>query len=155
MKLEVNNSKETIGIGKSIAKYLKPGDVIVLDGDLGAGKTTFTKGIAKGLGIKRYVVSPTFTIIKEYKDGRIPLYHMDAYRLDDGSGADLGLDEYFDGDGVSVVEWSRYVKSELPAQHLQIIFKRDDLKGENYRTLEFNPVGDHFKKMISESLNQK
>ena len=94
-QLTLNNSNETIALGERMAAYLRPGDVVVLNGDLGAGKTTFTKGIAKGLGIKEIIKSPTFTIIHEYQDGRIPLYHMDAYRLENGGAEDLGLDEYF------------------------------------------------------------
>lgn len=91
-----------------LATLLKAGDV-PLEGDLGAGKTTFTKSLAKGLGIERNVNSPTFTIIKEYKSGRLPLYHMDVYRLGDEF-EDLGFDEYFEGDGVTVVEWAHLIE---------------------------------------------
>ena len=87
-QLTLNNSNETIALGERMAADLRPGDVVVLNGDLGAGKTTFTKGIAKGLGIKEIIKSPTFTIIHEYQDGRIPLYHMDAYRLENGGAED-------------------------------------------------------------------
>ena len=88
--VKVSTPEETMTIGQQIAPLLAPKDIILLDGDLGAGKTTFTKGLAAGLGIKRNVKSPTFTIIREYQDGRIPLYHMDVYRLEDGSGDELG-----------------------------------------------------------------
>lgn len=148
LKVEMNDPKATIKLGEKLAPLLKAPDVILLDGDLGAGKTTFTKGIAKGLGIKRPILSPTYVIIREYKSGRLPLYHMDAYRLDDGSGEELGLEEYFNGDGINVVEWSKFIASELPKQHLRIIFRRDDAKGDNYRTLTFDPQGDHFKKVV-------
>jgi ATPase, YjeE family len=100
LTVRVSTPEETMAIGQKIAPLLAPKDIILLDGDLGAGKTTFTKGLATGLGIKRNVKSPTFTIIREYQDGRLPLYHMDVYRLEDGSGDELGLDEYFNGDGV-------------------------------------------------------
>ena len=131
-----------------MAAYLRPGDVVVLNGDLGAGKTTFTKGIAKGLGIKEIIKSPTFTIIHEYQDGRIPLYHMDAYRLENGGAEDLGLDEYFDGDGVSVVEWAQFAEDELPDEFLAITFKRTD--DENKRILTFDPRGQHFQEMVDQ-----
>ena len=101
--LTLTNRDATIALGKKIGQQLVAGDVLVLDGDLGAGKTTFTKGLAAGLEIPDIIKSPTFTIIHEYQDGRLPLYHMDAYRLENGGAEDLGLEEYFDGDGVSVV----------------------------------------------------
>ncbi len=147
-QLTLNNSNETIALGERMAAYLRPGDVVVLNGDLGAGKTTFTKGIAKGLGIKEIIKSPTFTIIHEYQDGRIPLYHMDAYRLENGGAEDLGLDEYFDGDGVSVVEWAQFAEDELPDEFLAITFKRTD--DENKRILTFDPRGQHFQEMVDQ-----
>ncbi|MHA8110760.1 tRNA (adenosine(37)-N6)-threonylcarbamoyltransferase complex ATPase subunit type 1 TsaE [Lactobacillaceae bacterium Melli_B4] len=151
-RITVNDPESTMAIGKAIAPHLKAEDLILLDGDLGAGKTTFTKGLAAGLGIKRNVKSPTFTIIREYQDGRLPLYHMDAYRLDDGSGDELGLDEYFNGDGVNVVEWSKFVADELPNDYLRIIFKRNDELGDNTRTLTFDPHGQHFETILKESV---
>ncbi|WP_203639807.1 MULTISPECIES: tRNA (adenosine(37)-N6)-threonylcarbamoyltransferase complex ATPase subunit type 1 TsaE [Levilactobacillus] len=146
----VTSPDQTMAWGQALAPSLQPRDVILLDGDLGAGKTTFTKGLALGLGIKRNVKSPTFTIIREYQSGRIPLYHMDVYRLEDGSGDELGLDEYFNGDGVNVVEWSQFIEDELPAQYLRIVFKRDDEAGENQRTLRFEPVGARFEKIVQQ-----
>lgn len=106
-----NTVLETIELGQKIGSLLKPGMIITLNGDLGAGKTTFTKGIALGLGIEQNISSPTFTIMKTY-EGRIPLYHMDVYRLD-GIGFDYDLEEYIYGDGVCVVEWSDNIKEEL------------------------------------------
>lgn len=147
-QLTLNNSNETIALGERMAADLRPGDVVVLNGDLGAGKTTFTKGIAKGLGIKEIIKSPTFTIIHEYQDGRIPLYHMDAYRLENGGAEDLGLDEYFDGDGVSVVEWAQFAEDELPDEFLAITFKRTD--NESKRILTFDPRGQHFQQMVDQ-----
>ena len=146
--VKVSTPEETMAIGQKIAPLLAPKDIILLDGDLGAGKTTFTKGLAAGLGIKRNVKSPTFTIIREYQDGRIPLYHMDVYRLEDGSGDELGLEEYFNGDGVSVVEWSKFVADELPADYLRIAFKRLDDEGESQRELIFEPQGERFEEMV-------
>lgn len=103
---------------QQLAARLKPGDFIALEGELGAGKTTFTQGLAKGLGVAGVVNSPTFTLIKEYS-GRLPLYHMDVYRVEQDV-ADLGLDEYFFGEGVCVVEWASLIESVLPEERLTI-----------------------------------
>ncbi|WLD95314.1 tRNA (adenosine(37)-N6)-threonylcarbamoyltransferase complex ATPase subunit type 1 TsaE [Alkalihalobacillus sp. AL-G] len=128
-----------------LAEFLQAGDVITLEGDLGAGKTTFTKGLAKGLQINRVVKSPTFTIIREYK-GRLPLYHMDVYRLQE-SGEDLGFDEYFDGEGVTVVEWAHIIEDFLPSDRLEITIHR---RGEEERELTLEPKGERFKKICKE-----
>ena len=145
-RLTLNSREQTMGIAQQLAPFLRAGDVLVLNGDLGAGKTTFTKGLAKGLGISEVIKSPTFTIIREYQDGRLPLYHMDAYRLEEGGAEDLGLDEYFDGDGFSVVEWAQFAEDELPDEFLAITFERTDQ--DNSRVLTFDPHGDHFQKMV-------
>lgn len=147
-KLTLTSRDMTIALGKKIGARLQSGDVLVLDGDLGAGKTTFTKGIAAGLDIPDIIKSPTFTIIHEYQDGRLPLYHMDAYRLENGGAEDLGLEEYFDGDGVCVVEWAEFVEDELPADFLAIHFKRT--ADDDTRILEFEPHGDHFTGLVNE-----
>ena len=145
--IELASREATISLGEALGKQLTAGDVLVLDGDLGAGKTTFTKGLAKGLTIPDIIKSPTFTIIHEYHDGRLPLYHMDAYRLENGGGEDLGLEEYFDSDGVSVVEWAEFVEDELPDDFLAIHFKRT--ADENKRILEFDPHGNHFDQLVA------
>ena len=145
--IELASREATISLGEAHGKQLTAGDVLVLDGDLGAGKTTFTKGLAKGLAIPDIIKSPTFTIIHEYHDGRLPLYHMDAYRLENGGGEDLGLEEYFDSDGVSVVEWAEFVEDELPDDFLAIHFKRT--ADENKRILEFDPHGNHFDQLVA------
>ena len=113
---------ETIALGARIARRLKPGTVIALIGELGSGKTTFVKGLAKGLGVKnsRYVNSPSFVIIKEYK-GKIPLYHFDVFRLDSLNEADaLSFEEYFYGDGICAVEWADKIRNLLPKRILRI-----------------------------------
>lgn len=148
LKITVTSPEATMDLGRQLAPGLAPRDVILLDGDLGAGKTTFTKGLAVGLGIQRNVKSPTFTIIREYQGGRLPLYHMDVYRLEDGSGDELGLEEYFNGDGVNVIEWSQFIADELPEQYLRIVFKRNDAAGDNQRTLTFDPHGQHFVDLV-------
>lgn len=147
-KLTLTSRDQTIELGKTIGSQLQAGDVLVLDGDLGAGKTTFTKGLAVGLEIPEIIKSPTFTIIHEYQDGRLPLYHMDAYRLEEGGAEELGLEEYFDGDGVSVVEWAEFVEDELPTDFLSVHFKRTN--DDNTRILEFEPHGSHFEQIVKD-----
>ncbi|CAI2576836.1 tRNA threonylcarbamoyladenosine biosynthesis protein TsaE [Apilactobacillus kunkeei] len=154
VKVNVESPDETKQYGEQLAPLLNAKDVILLDGDLGAGKTTFTKGLAKGLGIKRNIKSPTFTIIREYQGGRLPLYHMDIYRLDDGSGDELGLEEYFNGDGVNVIEWSEFIADELPDDYLKIVFRRDDEKGEDFRTISFEPSGKRFEDIVKQIFPQ-
>lgn len=138
-KIRTTSPEETSALAEKLGTLLDAGDVVTLEGDLGAGKTTFTKGLAKGLGVKRVVNSPTFTIIKEYK-GRVPFYHMDVYRLED-SDEDLGFEEYFDGEGVTVVEWARFIADRLPEDRLNINISRT---GDEDRELKLNPVGERF-----------
>lgn len=138
-----NSEHETKEIGIYLASLLERGDVITLEGDLGAGKTTFTKGIAKGLGVKRAVTSPTFMIIKEY-DGELPLYHMDAYRLEH-SDEDIGFDEYFYGDGISVVEWASFIEDYLPEERLMV---KIELVNTEKRKLTMIPKGKKFEKVL-------
>jgi len=144
-ELNTMNSNETDQFAAKLAGFLRPGDVISLEGDLGAGKTTFTKGLARGLGIKKIVNSPTFTIIKEYH-GRMPLYHMDVYRVAD-SGEDLGFDEYFDGDGVTVVEWAHLIETQLPVNRLTIYLYQE---GHENRKIVFEPQGERYEQLCKE-----
>lgn len=137
--------EQTGELAGRIAGLLIENDVLTLEGDLGAGKTTFTKGLAKGLGVKRNVNSPTFTIIKEYQ-GRLPLYHMDVYRLDD-SFEDLGFDEYFDGGGVTVVEWAHLIKDQLPEERLAVTIMR---VSEEERKIILEPSGDRYEMLCKE-----
>lgn len=125
MNLISNNVEETIGIGERLAKKLRAGDCVALIGDLGSGKTILTKGIARGLGVKnaKYVNSPTFVIIKEYK-GKLPLYHFDLYRLNRSSLIDAEtFEEYFYGDGITVIEWADKVRELLPKRYLEVKLK--------------------------------
>ena len=140
MKIISNGIEETIALGAKLAKRLKPGDIVALIGDLGSGKTVFTKGIAKGLGVKdvRYVNSPTFVIIKEYK-GKIPLYHFDLYRLEKaGIFDELNYDEYFYGDGVTVVEWADKIRSLLPKKYIEV---KLSVTGEETRKIAIEKCG--------------
>lgn len=126
--------EETIEIGIQLGKSLKKGDCVALVGDLGAGKTVMTKGIAKGLGVRnaRYVNSPTFVIIKEYK-GKIPLYHFDLYRLNRSSVIDAeNFEEYFYGDGVAVIEWADKIREILPPKYIEV---KLSVAGENKRKI--------------------
>ncbi|AUX12252.1 tRNA (adenosine(37)-N6)-threonylcarbamoyltransferase complex ATPase subunit type 1 TsaE [Latilactobacillus sakei] len=152
LEFQTTQPEETITIAKKLGRQLQAGDVLLLDGDLGAGKTTFTKGLAEGLDIKRYIKSPTFTLIREYPDGRIPLYHMDVYRLEETGASDLGLEEYFDGDGVSVIEWSQFIADELPSDYLTIHFNKND-DDDQMRTLVFEPHGARYTALIAASFD--
>ncbi|WP_421382877.1 tRNA (adenosine(37)-N6)-threonylcarbamoyltransferase complex ATPase subunit type 1 TsaE [Bacillus salacetis] len=144
-ELVTSSPEQTGEFAGRLAELLQENDVLTLEGDLGAGKTTFTKGLAKGLGIKRNVNSPTFTIIKEYQ-GRLPLYHMDVYRLDD-SFEDLGFDEYFNGGGVTVVEWAHLIKEQLPDERLAISILR---KSDQERTILLEPAGNRYEMLCKE-----
>lgn len=135
---QLNNIDETTTIGKIVGQTLVAGDCLVLTGELGTGKTALTKGIALGLDIEQMIKSPTYTIVREYHQGRLPLYHMDVYRIEDG-GMALGLEEYFEGDGVSIVEWGNQVLAELPNSYLEITLNYTTQ--ENQRLLAFKPVG--------------
>ncbi|TLS35278.1 tRNA (adenosine(37)-N6)-threonylcarbamoyltransferase complex ATPase subunit type 1 TsaE [Pseudalkalibacillus caeni] len=141
----MKSPEETHKLGKRLGEMLEPGSVLTLEGDLGAGKTTFTKGLAVGLGVERVVNSPTFTIIKEYQ-GRIPLYHMDVYRLED-SDDDLGFEEYFDGEGVTVVEWARFIKAVLPEEKLMIEIYHES---ESVRRIQLRPIGSYYEALCKE-----
>lgn len=136
---------ETHALGRRIGELCEEGTVILLDGDLGAGKTTLTQGIAKGLDVKRNVTSPTFTIQKIYK-GRLPLYHIDAYRLE-GMSQDLGFDEYMDADGVTVIEWADFVPDLIPDDHLLIHIT---LLEEESRCFQLFARGERYEKMLEE-----
>ncbi|WP_138420896.1 tRNA (adenosine(37)-N6)-threonylcarbamoyltransferase complex ATPase subunit type 1 TsaE [Aquibacillus sediminis] len=142
-----HTSEETVKLAERLALLLRPGDVLTLEGDLGAGKTTFTKGIGSGLGVRRTINSPTFTIVKEYH-GEIPLYHMDVYRLED-SDEDIGFDEYFNGSGISVVEWATFIKEYLPKERLDV---RMHVIDEHHRKIIFYPNGEDFEKICEELL---
>lgn len=113
IKYQSNSLLDTEKLAKLIAKNLFPGAVISLDGDLGAGKTTLTKSIAKELGITEHVSSPTFNILKCYFEGDMPLYHIDAYRLEEGINSNIGLEEVIEGDGVCIIEWGKFIQEKI------------------------------------------
>lgn len=133
--LHIASEKETERIGETIGQAAEPGTVVALIGDLGTGKTTLTKSIAKGLGVTETVTSPTFNIIREYKSGRIPLYHFDVYRIGDPDEMfELGYEEYFYGDGICVVEWADIIEELLPEDAVIIRIERGaDEEEREYR----------------------
>lgn len=132
----LKNENDTRALGIRIADALEPGDVVALIGDLGTGKTALTKYIASGLGITEDINSPTFTIVKEYRSGRIPLYHFDVYRLGSGEELlDIGAEEMLDGDGACVIEWADIVADVLPEDSLAIHLEYGENEGE--RIAEF------------------
>lgn len=137
-QVEINSLEDTYKLAHALGKLLFPAAVICLEGDLGAGKTTFTKGLGEALGVKSVINSPTFTIIKEY-DGKLPLYHMDVYRIENEN-EDLGFDEYFFGDGVTVIEWAKKIMSQLPKERLEIYIYAE----VNKRIFQFNPQGEKY-----------
>lgn len=141
------STDETQAFAEKLGQRLQPGDLLTLEGDLGAGKTTFTKGLGKGLGVKRTINSPTFTIMKEYQ-GRVPFYHMDVYRLEE-SDEDLGFDEYFEGDGVTVVEWAQFIDDFLPQERLEITIRYKD---DSTRLFVLKATSAHFEQLCKEIL---
>ncbi|MBQ9551032.1 MAG: tRNA (adenosine(37)-N6)-threonylcarbamoyltransferase complex ATPase subunit type 1 TsaE [Lachnospiraceae bacterium] len=131
--------EETFSIGERMGKSIEKGSIIALSGDLGTGKTLFTKGLARGLDIKREITSPTFNILKIYRDGRLPLYHFDVYRIGDVSEMDeIGYEDCFYGEGVSLVEWAELIEELLPENCIHIKIKKDPEKGSDYREIEIN-----------------
>lgn len=145
--IEVNNQEETQDLAHQLASCLEAGDILCLTGDLGAGKTTFTKALGVGLGVEDDITSPTFTLIQEYQ-GRMPVYHFDVYRIKHaGEFNDLGAEEYFDGHGICVIEWADLVKDYLPETKLWIDIRWVDVEK---RRICFDPQGGFDHKKIKE-----
>lgn len=141
----VRNEKETEQFAREIAKLAHPGSVICLIGDLGVGKTTMTKGIAKALGVTEQITSPTFTIVQEYETGRIPLYHFDVYRINDPDELfEMGFEEYLHGKGVSVIEWADLIPDMLPEKRIEVRIERSEFPGatEDERLISLDILGD-------------
>lgn len=134
LNIITSNPEETRVLAIKFSASLKSGDVILLHGNLGAGKTTFVKGLAEGLNIKETVKSPTFNIVKCYFTGKIPFFHIDAYRLED-SRYDIGLDEYIEGDGICAIEWAKFVDYLLPEDCIEITINGDGLAPRNIEIL--------------------
>ena len=143
----LENEKATSSLGEKIGKFLFPGAILCLNGDLGAGKTALTKSIALGLGIREDITSPTFTIVNEYEEGRLKLNHFDVYRIGSSDEMyDIGFEEYIASEGVCIIEWSQIIEDILPDERLYINIKYED----EGRRLEVSPRGQAYKSLVEE-----
>ena len=136
MIIETKNARETYEVGEKIGRQARPGQVYTLVGDLGVGKTVFTQGVASGLGITEPVSSPTFTIIQEYEEGRLPFYHFDVYRIGCNEEMDeIGYEDYFYGKGICLIEWANLIEEIIPEDAISITIEKDLEKGFDYRRI--------------------
>jgi tRNA threonylcarbamoyladenosine biosynthesis protein TsaE len=140
------SGEETKQLGAKLGKLLKAGSLVTLSGELGAGKTTFTQGIGQGLGVKKNITSPTFTLMKNYTDGRLPLYHIDAYRLENVV-QDLGFDEVIEGDGVCVIEWADFLAYVLPPEVLALEFF---IQADGSRRITAEAKGAYYQEVLAQ-----
>lgn len=141
MIIQSHSAKDTFQLGEKIGKEAKSGQVFCLYGDLGVGKTVFTQGMAKGLEIQDAVSSPTFTIVREYEDGRLPFYHFDVYRIGDIEEMDeIGYEDYIYGDGVCLIEWADLIQEILPDHFTRIEIRKNLEKGFDYRDIEIKEI---------------
>ena len=138
MKIDSYSSKDTMGLGTLIGQEARKGDIFCLTGDLGAGKTVFTQGFAKGVGHEDYVTSPTFNLMNEYTGGRMPIYHFDLYRLAGGDIESIGYEDYLYGGGVALIEWAELAKDLIPPHAIWITITTDFDKDPNYRQIEID-----------------
>lgn len=146
IKIYLDGEQETREIGYKLGQLLSPGSVICLVGDLGAGKTTMTQSLAQALEVEDYITSPTFTIVNEY-EGKMPLYHFDVYRIGHSEEMyDIGYDEYINGDGVCIIEWSNLIEDILPDEYLNIELRYKDMG----REMILNAVGDKYENIVKE-----
>ena len=136
MVIETRSPQETFRLGEELGRKAVPGQVFTLTGDLGVGKTVFTQGLAKGLGIEEPVNSPTFTIVQVYEEGRLPFYHFDVYRIGDVEEMEeVGFEDYVMGDGVSLIEWADLIEEILPEKRTRILIEKDLEQGFDYRKI--------------------
>ncbi len=147
-KITTNSEEDTIVLAQNIESEKFENMVICLIGELGSGKTVFTKGLAAALGIEENITSPTYNIIKEYTSGEMDLFHMDVYRLD-GDVSELGLEDYFNRKGIVVIEWANMIKEYLPEERLEIKFS---VHGEEKRVLTIKPYGDKYEALCEDAL---
>ena len=146
--IESHSARETARIGRVLGQLAEPGDVFLLSGDLGTGKTCLTQGIAKGLGVEDYVRSPTF-VLATIHHGKLPLYHIDIYRLDEvAEVVDLGLEEYLAGDGVSVIEWASKALEVFPQPYMLVTLTYE---GENERVIQLEPMGERYERLLAQA----
>ncbi len=144
-KFVSRKEEDTLALAQNIESEKFPGMVICLNGELGSGKTIFVKGFAHALGIEENITSPTFNIVKEYKEGEAPLNHMDVYRLEDNANS-FDFDDYFDGESITIIEWAELVQDALPEERLDLTFKIVD---ENTRIIVLTPYGKEYEDLCS------
>lgn len=148
MEIILKSLKETEEFGIKLGSLLKVGDILCLNGDLGAGKTTMTKSIGLGLGVEEYITSPTFALINQYS-GRLPVYHFDVYRLENADELfDLGFDDYFYGNGVCIIEWADKIEKMIPKERIVIDIEKG--KNDDERILKFSGYGERFQELVKE-----
>ena len=136
MTIETNSPEETFALGQKLGEQAQAGQIYTLNGDLGVGKTVFTQGIARGLGITEAVSSPTFTIVQVYEEGRLPFYHFDVYRIGDiEEMEEIGYDDYFFGNGVCMIEWAELIEELIPENSIHVTIEKDLEKGFDYRRI--------------------
>ena len=136
MTIETNSPEETFALGQTLGEQAKAGQISTLNGDLGVGKTVFTQGIARGLGITEAVSSPTFTIVQVYEEGRLPFYHFDVYRIGDiEEMEEIGYDDYFFGNVVCMIEWAELIEELIPENSIHVTIEKDLEKGFDYRRI--------------------
>lgn len=153
MKIEINSASEMQKLGASLARNAEPHDLLLLNGDLGAGKTTMTQGLGRALNIRRPVKSPTFTIVREYREGTMPLFHMDFYRLENDDLSSIDLNSYLAEPGLVVIEWPQLIMNDLPDEYLQLTIKRvDDSWNSTKRMIEFEVKGNRNQKWLKDTL---
>lgn len=141
MKIETRNAEETFALGEQIGRKAVPGQIYTLTGDLGVGKTVFTQGVARGLGITEAVNSPTFTIVQVYESGRLPFYHFDVYRIGDiEEMEEIGYDDYFFGQGICLIEWADLIREILPPDIISITIEKDLEQGLDYRKITIEGI---------------
>lgn len=146
---KVNSASELIAFGEKLGRRLQSGDILILTGDLGTGKTTFTKGLAQGLDIEQMIKSPTYTIVREY-EGRLPLYHLDVYRIGDDPDS-IDLDTFLFGDGVTVIEWGELMASHLPQDYVTLSLSVDG----HGRSIELSGQGTRYQELLGEFFHDK
>lgn len=139
--IDSHSPEDTFAVGEQIGRLAQPGQIYTLIGDLGVGKTVFTQGVARGLNIPGPVCSPTFTIIQEYQEGRLPFYHFDVYRIGDAEEMEeIGYEDYFYGDGVCLIEWADLIEELLPEHYCRITIEKDLEKGFDYRRIRLEQL---------------
>ena len=139
---------ETMLVGRALGSILSSGDVVCITGDLGTGKTAFTNGMARALGIEEYITSPTFTIVNEYKT-EVPLYHFDVYRISDPEEMyDIGFEEYLYGDGIVVIEWAELIKDILPEELIWVKISKNLNSGTDAREINIDFIGEKYRSYI-------